>query len=45
LYDPIPQGAVILQKAADKPAVKAFMEFMRSPAAIEVIKEYGYLVQ
>lgn len=42
LYEPIKQGAVILQTAEDKKAVKDFMNFMRSPEARAVIEKYGY---
>ncbi|CAN8140554.1 Molybdate-binding protein ModA [uncultured Thiomicrorhabdus sp.] len=41
-YAPIKQGAVVLKRGQDNTAVKAFMEFVQSPKAIEIIQSYGY---
>jgi molybdate transport system substrate-binding protein len=41
-YAPIKQGAVVLKRGQDNAAVKAFMEFVQSPKAIEIIQSYGY---
>lgn len=40
LYDPIRQDAVLL--SPDNSAARAFLEFLRSPAAKEVIGQFGY---
>ena len=42
LYSPIRQDAVILAKGKDKPAPKAFLEYLRSRKAQAVIKAFGY---
>lgn len=42
LYAPIEQQAVLLRRAADKEAAGRFLEFLRSPAAAEVIASFGY---
>ncbi|MGC9455953.1 MAG: molybdate ABC transporter substrate-binding protein [Halothiobacillaceae bacterium] len=44
LYTPIEQAAVVLPQGADKPAMKAFMEFLRSDRGRAVIARYGYRV-
>ncbi|SFV60947.1 Molybdenum ABC transporter, periplasmic molybdenum-binding protein ModA (TC 3.A.1.8.1) [hydrothermal vent metagenome] len=44
LYTPIDQGMVILKRAKDKKAVKAFYDFMKSPKAQEILKAYGYSI-
>ncbi len=41
-YAPIEQAAVLLKKGEDNPAATAFLEFLRSDAAREVIERYGY---
>ena len=41
-YSPIEQAAVLLKKGESKPAAKAFLDFLKSPAAREVIERYGY---
>ncbi|MBF6057592.1 MULTISPECIES: molybdate ABC transporter substrate-binding protein [Thiomicrorhabdus] len=41
-YAPIKQGALILKRGANNAAVKAFMEFIKTPAALEIIHSYGY---
>ncbi|MEY4766584.1 MAG: hypothetical protein RI907_3257 [Pseudomonadota bacterium] len=42
LYSPIRQDAVLLSKGAGRPAAKALLAYLRSDAAQEVIKAYGY---
>lgn len=42
LYEPIRQDAVLLKTGEGNPAAIAFTEFLRSPEALEVIREYGY---
>ncbi len=45
LYTPIDQGMVILKKAKGNTEVKAFYDFMLSPKAKEVLKNFGYKVE
>ncbi|MBT8349269.1 MAG: molybdate ABC transporter substrate-binding protein [Sulfurovum sp.] len=45
LYTPIDQGMVILKKAEGNVEVKAFYDFMLSPKAKEVLKNFGYKVE
>jgi molybdate transport system substrate-binding protein len=42
LYEPIRQDAVILTKARDNAAAKAFIEFLKGPKGEQIIKSYGY---
>jgi molybdate transport system substrate-binding protein len=42
LYDPIRQDAVLLKHAADQPAARAFMEFLKGPEARRIIQSLGY---
>jgi molybdate transport system substrate-binding protein len=44
LYDPIRQDAVLLQRAADNAAARQFLDFLKSPAASEIIERFGYLL-
>jgi molybdate transport system substrate-binding protein len=44
LYKPIKQDAVLLSKGADSAGAKAFMDFLKSPDAVAIIKKYGYEV-
>jgi molybdate transport system substrate-binding protein len=41
-YAPIEQAAVLLKKGESRPAAEAFLEFLKSAAAKEVIERYGY---
>jgi molybdate transport system substrate-binding protein len=41
-YEPIEQAAVLLQKGADNPAARAFLEFLQGDAARDLIQSYGY---
>ncbi len=45
LYTPINQGIVILKKAKENSEVDAFYNFMLSPNAKKILKDYGYLVE
>lgn len=45
LYTPIDQGMVILKKGEGNAEVKAFYDFMLSPKAKEVLKNFGYKVE
>jgi len=42
LYTPIRQDAVLLKTGESNPAAQAFLGFLRSPEALEVIRKYGY---
>ena len=42
LHSPIDQQAVLLKTGANNPAAKAFMTFLKSPAARAIIRRYGY---
>ena len=44
-YAPIEQAAVLLQRGKSNPAATAFLEFLKSDAAREVIGRYGYGVE
>jgi len=41
-YKPIKQGALVLKRGEKNTAVKAFMEYIRSSEALEIIHAYGY---
>lgn len=45
LYDPIAQQAILLNKGANNPATVAFLDFLKSPEALTIIKTYGYGVE
>ncbi len=45
LHAPIVQDAVLLKPGADDPAARAFLTFLKSPAAREIIRRYGYDVR
>ena len=42
LHEPIRQDGVILSRAKDKKAVAEFVEYLKSPAALTIIRSYGY---
>lgn len=42
LYTPIKQDAVLLKKGEASEAAKAFLDFLKGPAATAVIEKYGY---
>jgi molybdate transport system substrate-binding protein len=44
LYKPIKQDAVLLSKGAGSKAAKDFIDFLKSPDAVAIIKKYGYEV-
>jgi molybdate transport system substrate-binding protein len=45
LHAPIVQDAVLLKPGASDPAAKAFLAFLKSPTALQIIKRYGYDVR
>lgn len=44
-HTPIDQQAVLLKAGADNPAARAFLDYLRGPAAKAVIRRYGYEVR
>ena len=44
LYSPIRQDVILLQRAAENSAAHAFLEFLKTPEAAQIIQRYGYLV-
>jgi molybdate transport system substrate-binding protein len=42
LYGEIRQDAVLLKRGADNPAAKALLAYLKSPAAQQVIRSFGY---
>lgn len=42
LYTPIKQDAIVLNSSKNKTEASRFIEFLRSPAAINVISQFGY---
>lgn len=42
LYPAIRQDAVLLSRAKDNPVARAFLEYLKSPHALAIIKAYGY---
>lgn len=44
-YSPITQQAVLLKIGASDPAAKAFLDFLKGPAARAIILRYGYEVR
>lgn len=43
-YRPLEQQAILLQRAADKKAASAFLNYLRGPAGREQITAHGYLL-
>ena len=44
-HAPIEQQAVLLKTGANNPAALAFLRFLKSPAAVTIIRRYGYEVR
>jgi molybdate transport system substrate-binding protein len=42
LYSPLRQDVVLLKKGSGNEAARAFIAFLRDPAALKVIEKYGY---
>lgn len=42
LYAPLVQDAILLPRGAANPAAKAFLEFLKTPAARSIIEQNGY---
>jgi molybdate transport system substrate-binding protein len=45
LYKPIQQDAILLTNGKDNAAAKAFMSYLRTEKAKEIMKTYGYLTE
>ncbi|WP_374468708.1 molybdate ABC transporter substrate-binding protein [Phenylobacterium sp.] len=45
LHAPIHQQAVLLRSGAANPAARAFLQFLRTPEARQIIRRYGYEVR
>jgi len=41
-YKPITQDAVLLKPGANDPAAQAFLAYLKTPAALKIIRSYGY---
>ncbi len=44
-HAPIDQQAILLWSGAKNPAAQAFVKFLRTPAAVAIIRRYGYEVR
>jgi molybdate transport system substrate-binding protein len=42
LFTPIRQDAILLQAGADNEAARAFLDFLKSTEARQIIERYGY---
>jgi len=42
LYSPLTQAALITRQGRDNPAARAYLEFLTSPAAQAIFKQFGY---
>lgn len=44
LYQAIKQDAVLLNKGKDNPAAREFLDYLKTPAAVQIIRSFGYEV-
>jgi len=44
-YPPIEQGCVVLKASQKKEAARAFLEYLKTPASAELLKNYGFGVK
>jgi molybdate transport system substrate-binding protein len=45
MHAPIDQQAILLFKGEKNPAARAFMQFLKGPEALAIIRRYGYEVR
>ena len=45
LYQPIRQDAVLLKTGAEDAAAKAYLDFLKTPEVLEIIRKYGYVTE
>ena len=45
LYQPIRQDAVLLKTGAEDAAAKAYLDFLKTPEVLEIIRKYGYATE
>ncbi len=43
-YPALEQGAVVLKSSRNQPTARRFLEFLKAPAAAEILKRYGFTV-
>jgi molybdate transport system substrate-binding protein len=41
-YPPIEQAAIILKSSTNKETARQFVEFVKSPASLELLRNYGF---
>jgi molybdate transport system substrate-binding protein len=44
-YPPIEQGCVVLKASQKKDAARAFLEYLKTPASVELLRNYGFGVK
>ena len=44
MHAPLKQQVVLLSRAANNPAARGFIDFLRGAEAGDIIREYGYTV-
>jgi molybdate transport system substrate-binding protein len=44
-YPPIEQGCVVLKASQKKETARAFLEYLKTPASAEILKNYGFGVK
>jgi molybdate transport system substrate-binding protein len=44
-YPPIEQGSIVLKASSKKDAARAFLEYLKTPASAELLKNYGFGVK
>lgn len=44
-YQPVAQAGVMLRRGANNPAAVAFMQYIRSPQAKDIIRRAGYIIE
>jgi molybdate transport system substrate-binding protein len=44
LHEPLTQGFVVTQRAADNPTARAFVHFMHTPETRAIMERYGFVL-